>query len=256
MIDDLARRLVHPRFPRSSGYDPRWTIENWMGPNALWLVEWLSTAMDLRPGQRVLDLGCGRAVTSIFLAREFGVRVVAADLWIDPAENWVRVRDAGCAEQIVPLRAEAHDLPFAEGYFDAVVSVDAYHYFGTDQLYLGYLGRFVAPGGRIGIVVPGLAAELEDGRVPDSLAPHWDPELWSFHSPGWWHRLWASSGVVDVEAADRLDGGWQDWLRWSELCQETTGRDEVRSLLEQELPLLRADGGTHLGFTRVVGRRR
>lgn len=58
-----------------------------MGPNALWLVEWLAEALPLRAGMRVLDLGCGRAMTSIFLAREFGVQVWATDFWITPDYN-------------------------------------------------------------------------------------------------------------------------------------------------------------------------
>jgi cyclopropane fatty-acyl-phospholipid synthase-like methyltransferase len=36
---------------------------------------------------RVLDLGCGRAATSIFLRREFGVQVWATDLWTNASEN-------------------------------------------------------------------------------------------------------------------------------------------------------------------------
>jgi cyclopropane fatty-acyl-phospholipid synthase-like methyltransferase len=36
--------------------------------------------MNLQPGMRVLDLGCGRALSSIFLHREFGLQVWAADL--------------------------------------------------------------------------------------------------------------------------------------------------------------------------------
>lgn len=87
MTDDLRQRLNRPRFPRSAGYDPRWMIENWMGPSALWLLEWLCSDLALAPGARVLDLGCGRAITSIFLAREFDVQVVAADLWIKPTDN-------------------------------------------------------------------------------------------------------------------------------------------------------------------------
>jgi methylase of polypeptide subunit release factors len=68
------------RFPRSSGYDTKWIIDNAMGPHVLWLAEWLSEVIELRAGMRVLDLGCGRAISSIFLAREFGVSVVATDL--------------------------------------------------------------------------------------------------------------------------------------------------------------------------------
>jgi len=60
-----------------SRYDPDWVIDGQMGPNALWLAEWLSTALDLQPGMRVLDLGCGKAMTSVFWAREFDLRVYA-----------------------------------------------------------------------------------------------------------------------------------------------------------------------------------
>src|SRR5205085_559968 len=55
-----------------SAYDPRWIIDNQMGPHPLWLMEWLCEAFDLPARARVLDLGCGKALTSIFLAREFG----------------------------------------------------------------------------------------------------------------------------------------------------------------------------------------
>ncbi|MEV6271720.1 hypothetical protein AB0L64_31450 [Kribbella sp. NPDC051936] len=51
---------------------------------------------------RVLDLGCGTALSSIFLAREYDVDVWAADLWVDPTENWRRVDDAGLAGRVHP----------------------------------------------------------------------------------------------------------------------------------------------------------
>jgi cyclopropane fatty-acyl-phospholipid synthase-like methyltransferase len=250
MTTDLSR-LRQSRYPRSAGYDPQWLVDNWMGPQPLWLLEWLAPALDLKPGMRVLDLGCGRALTSIFLAREYGVQVVAADLWVKPGENWPRILQAGCAEQVLPILAEAHDLPFAEGSFDAVVSIDAYHYFGTNELYLPYLSRFVAPGGRIGMVVPGLAAELTE--VPDHLREFWQPEFWSFHSAGWWRTLWERSGAVRVEVADRLEDGWRDWLLWCEVCAEHSTRDLVLGMIADELPMVRRDAGRDLGFVRAVG---
>ena len=41
---DLQRLLDNPRFPRASVYPARWVAENQMGPNALWLTEWLCEA--------------------------------------------------------------------------------------------------------------------------------------------------------------------------------------------------------------------
>ena len=150
---------------------------------------------------RVLDLGCGRAMTSVFLAREFGVRVFAADLWMGPDNNWRRVVEAGVADLVCPLRAEAHALPFAQGFFDAVVSVDAYQYFGTDDLYLSYLSGFLRPGGLLGVVVPGLTRDI-DGVLPDHLTRpqangkvFWEDECRCFHSAEWWRRLWAGSST-------------------------------------------------------------
>jgi cyclopropane fatty-acyl-phospholipid synthase-like methyltransferase len=79
-LDDLNRA----EYPRTNKYDARWLISLDMGPNSVWLLEDLSRDLDLRPGVRMLDLGSGRGATSVFLAREFGVEVWAADLSVPP----------------------------------------------------------------------------------------------------------------------------------------------------------------------------
>jgi cyclopropane fatty-acyl-phospholipid synthase-like methyltransferase len=256
MTDELSGRLAHTRFPRASTYDPRWVISNVMGPQPLWLMEWLCSELDLPAGARVLDLGCGKALTSVFLAREYDLRVVAADLWITPSENWTRVKEAGCADGVIPVHAEAHDLKFADGYFDAIVSVDAYHYFGTDELYLAYLTRFLRPGGYIGIVVPALVADFEDDQVPEHLQPYWAPSFSTFHSARWWHRLWTRSGAVDVDRADFWEDGWRDWALWNEVCAEVSDNDAVIEGAGREAQMLRLDAGRNLGFARLIARRR
>src|SRR3954452_25210630 len=114
------------------------------------MTEWLTEALALRPGMRVLDLGCGRVMSSIFLRREFGVQVWATDLWFSASENLQRIRDAGVEDGVFPIHADARALPFAAGFFDAVVSLDSFPYYGTDSLYLAYLARFLKPGGRLG----------------------------------------------------------------------------------------------------------
>ncbi|MGW4443066.1 SAM-dependent methyltransferase [Streptomyces sp. NPDC004682] len=256
--DELTRRLTLPRCPRSARYDARWTIENQMGPHALWLLEWLAPALGLDrlpPGARVLDLGCGRAMTSVFLAREYGVQVVAADLWVRPEENAVRIAEAGVADRVLPVHAEAHELPFGDGSFDAIVSVDAYQYFGTDDLYLPQLTRLLKPGGRIGVVVPSLREELEGTEPPAPLAPYWEPGYWCFHSPAWWRRNWTRTGAVTVETADWLEDGAREWLLWSEVCAEESPSEFMRGLARDCVDLLKADEDELLGFARIVGRR-
>jgi SAM-dependent methyltransferase len=248
----LTEALISPQFPRSAAYDLEWQYENAMGPNPLWLIESLSELMDLRPGIRVLDLGCGKAITSIFLAREFGVQVVAADLWIKPSENWPRIVAAGAESQVLPLDAEAHDLKFAEGYFDAIVSLDSYHYYGTDDLYLSYLARFLRSGGQIGIVVPAVVEELS-GEVPVYIRG-WEADCWSFHSPRWWRDHWSKSDKVQVEHADLLPDGWRHWLRWEQLGAALR-TDHWQPICEVWASNLADDAGRTLSFARVVARR-
>ncbi len=238
--------LHNPRYPLSNTYDDAWVFENQMGPNALWLMEALTQALPLSPGMRVLDLGCGRAMTSIFLAQQFGVSVWATDLWIDASSNASRVRAAGCAGRVYPVHAEAHQLPYAEGFFDAIVSVDAYHYFGTDDLYIGYISSFLRSGGQIGVVVPGILQE-----VGVDLQQWWDWEFCSFHGPSWWQTHWAKTGRVRVDVADAVEGGWEDWLRFDQASLPTVDGWR-RDAAQRSIAMLTADQGRTFCFSRMV----
>lgn len=242
---------VPERYPRSAKYDPRWVLENQMGPNVLWLTEAMAQVMDLQPGMRVLDMGCGKAISSIFLAREYGVQVWATDLWISASENWERICAAGMQAQVYPIQAEAHALPYARGFFDAAVSMDAYHYFGSDELYLGYyFANLLRPGAQFGIVVPGLFQEFTDG-IPEHLLPYWEWEFYTFHSPAWWHKHWEKVSGIKVEVADWLSEGWKEWMEWIALCEGNWHGDGAG-----EAEMLHVDGGKNLGFTRVVARKK
>lgn len=249
LTPEQADRLRLPHYPRAATYDPHWALEHLMGPNVLWLAEALTQVLDLRPGMRVLDMGCGMALSSIFLAKEFGVQVWANDLWIPASENWARIQAAGVADRVFPIHGEAHALPYADAFFDAAVSLDAYHYFGTDDLYLGTFSKFIKPGGAIGIVAPGLHEEFAEG-VPAHLVPHWQWEFASFHSPAWWRRHWERTGHVTVSRADTLPDGWREWQLWMEVCRDAGYRHSP-----DDLALLEADQGQHFAFTRVVAER-
>ena len=243
----VNRSLVSERFPRSSKYHPDWIVAGVSGgASSLWLTEWLAAALDLRPGMRVLDLGCGRAASSIFLRREFGVQVWATDLWFSASENLQRARDAGADDGVFPLHADARSLPFAAEFFDAIVCIDAYAYFGTDDLYLGNLARFVKPAGRIGVVGAGLVQEI-DGPLPEHLREWWTPDLWCLHSADWWRRHWERTEIVDVELADTMPEGWRFWRDW---------HNAIAPDNRAEIEAVEADAGRYLGYVRFVGRRR
>lgn len=229
-------------------------MENQMGPNVLWLTEWLCESMELKPGMRVLDLGCGKALSSIFLARELDVFVWAADLWVNPDNNWKRIKDAGVSDLVFPMQVEAHSLPFCAEFFDAVISIDSYQYFGSDVLYLSYLSRFVKPGGKIGIAVPGLMKPLENG-VPEHLLkeqsngePFWEDGCISFLTAADWCSLWERSNIIDISSVDILAEGWRYW-RDFEIELEKAGKNRFPSVAEA----LDWDEGQYIGFVRMAG---
>lgn len=177
------------KYPRTKKYDNRWIEENWMGPNPLWLVEEVCENLVLRPGMKVLDMGCGKAITSIFLAKEYGVTVFANDLWIDATDNLKRIEEAEVSHLVYPIHAEAHSLPYANEFFDCIISADSYHYYGADEMYFPTIfSKLVKKGGQLGIVVPGFKKEFEKG-YPDTLEELWEPEMFSFHSKDWWKNL-------------------------------------------------------------------
>lgn len=255
--DRLAELLRAERFPLSSKYEPEWVLKNQMGPNVLWLTEWLCEKMELKPGMRVLDMGCGKALSSVFLAKEFGVKVWANDLWISASENWQRIREVSLENQVYPIHAEARSLPYAEEFFDAIVSIDSYQYYGTDDLYFKYIRQFVLPGGQIGIVVPGLRKDFK-GAVPEHLSRRqqsggvfWAENCWSFHTLSWWKHLWVRTGRADLEEADILPDGWRWWLQFEKATAEAG-----TSIFPSDVETLESDAGEYLAFIRMVARRK
>lgn len=250
-MKSFRQLLARPEFPRSGPYDPQWVLDNQMGPHPLWLTEWLCRNMNLKKGMRVLDLGCGRGLSSVFLAKEYGAQVWATDLWISATDNRKRIDEAGLTDSIFPIHTDARSLPYADEFFDAIVCVDAYIYFGTDDLYLDYLYKFVKPGGQIGIVVPGFMQEL-NGSLPEHLLPFWAQECWTWHTLDWWRRHWKRTGLVKLQCADTMPDGWKFWLTWEE-ARRLAGDHSPE--LESDIQVLKADGGSYMGFIRMIAER-
>ncbi len=235
------------QFARSHKYNPNWVLAGVSGAaHPLWMTEWLCEAMDLRPNMRVLDLGCGQACSSIFLHREFGVEVWAVDLWFSASQNLHRIRDAGADNHVFPIRANALSLPFATEFFDAVISIDSFPYYGTDDLYLNYLARFLRSGGLLGIAGAGLTREIQ-GTLPGHLAKWWTADLNCLHSADWWSKHWGRNGAVEVKLSDTMRDGWRVWLDWHRIIAPQN---------HSEIEALEADAGGYMGYVRTVAERR
>ncbi|WP_369260284.1 cyclopropane-fatty-acyl-phospholipid synthase family protein [Streptomyces sp. R35] len=252
---DALSALVRPdRYPRSSAYDPAWLLGLDMGPNPLWLLEDLARDLDLRPGMRVLDLGSGKGATSVFLAREYGVDVVAADWWVGAEEAAAVFAAAGVDGQVEAVRAEAHQLPFEEGSFDAIVSIDAFEYFGTADNYLPYLVRFLRPGGQLGVATPALTREVREmGAIPAHIKALVGWEAIAWHTAEWWRFQWEITELVTVTSARLQEDAWRDWLLWTRACAEHL--PEGRAAHQPVIDMLTADAGAYLSFALVTAAR-
>jgi len=244
---ELDTRLMTEQFPRSNKYNSEWLIAGCSGgANPLWLTEWLTSAVDLQPKMRILDLGCGRALSSIFLCREFEVEVWAVDLWFSTSENLQRIRDAGVEDGVHPIHSDARSLPFANDFFDVIISIDSFPYYGTDDLYLNYVSRFVKPGGQIAIAGAGLMQEMK-AVIPERLVSWWEPIMYCLHSAAWWRSHWEKTALVNVELADSMPDGWKFWLQW----QNVVAPENLT-----EIRAIERDGGELMGYVRAVARRR
>lgn len=220
-----------------------------MGPNPLKLEEELLTGHKIPQNAVVCDLGSGQGLTSVFLAKEYGFKVYAADLWSDPDENRKFFREMGLDDdRIVPVKADAENMPFEKEFFDAVVSTDSYNYFGRDPDYLdSRLLPFLKKGGYVYIAIPGMKKDCHD-NLPKELLLSWTPEQLEYmHDTAYWSSMVGACKGADVISVSEMvsnDEVWADWLK-----QENEYAIGDRRAME-------AGGGRYLNFIKIVLRKK
>ena len=196
-------------------YKHLFTSQLMMGPNTIRLLDEMVTRYPLENRSRMMDLGCGTGLSSLYLAQETDAQIFAVDLWIGATDNAARFAAWQVEDRVIPIHADARELPFADKYFDAIVSVDAYHYFGCDDAFFAQkILPLVKAGGQVLIVVPGLKAEYGDDVPP--LMQEWaGDEHALFHSCDWWKKtIGAHEDIATVEVVELTSGdlAWQEWF--------------------------------------------
>jgi cyclopropane fatty-acyl-phospholipid synthase-like methyltransferase len=239
---------THHFFPRSARYDTDWVVRNSIGENVLYNLESLTQVLAIKPGMRVLDLACGKAVSSIFLAREFDVQVWAVDHAVPATENYKRVLENGCENKVFPLQIDARRLPFPTNFFDLIIIIDSYTYFGTDDKYLAYICKFLKPGGAIGVADVCFRREIETfEQVPSFLRPHYQSYWYFVHSADWWRKLWEKTGLVTVTCAEELPQ--------ANFIREEYIKDYKDAAKEPFAKAIAQDTENLITFFRLVGQR-
>ena len=236
------------KYPLSEKYNTPELMAKIMGPNPLKLEEELLIGHRIPNGATVCDLGSGQGLTSTFLAKEYGFKVYAADLWSDPEENRAFFNDMGLTdEQIIPVKADAEALPFDKEFFDAVVSTDSYNYFGRNPDFLDEkLLPFVKKGGYIYIAIPGMKKDCHD-HLPKELLLSWTPEQMEYmHDTAYWKDMvnqCKGAEIITVEEMESNEEVWADWLK-----QNNEYAVGDRKAME-------AGGGKYLNFIKIVLRK-
>ncbi len=202
----------------SDKYSKYFTNEYLMGPNSIRLADELLLAypLNIEANGIILDLGCGTGLTSLFIANETGANVYANDLWIDPEENLKRFQKWNMDKRIIPVHSDANQLDFQENFFDAVISIDSYHYFaGKKNFFKEKILPFVKNGGTVLIAVPGVKEEYE-GRQKELLGEWLGDDYYMFHSCKWWQNIIGVSPCMEFVNTWELKNfkiAWEEWLQ-------------------------------------------
>jgi len=204
--------------PELAGLDGATVFGDRMAPGGLYLAARMVHALAsdsgaLRPGDSVLDLGCGRGTTSRFLAERFGAHVTGVDLVVPAAERVEAVASGGSVEH---LRLDARQpLPFADGAFDVIFCMQALHAIGGDVPVLHNVLRTLRPGGRFVVGTTCFNGPVTQATLPDVFrwTDGWDAQYETYRWPAWWRSLFERTGVLDVRMCEELPEGrvlWED----------------------------------------------
>jgi ubiquinone/menaquinone biosynthesis C-methylase UbiE len=220
----------------------------------------------IRPGNRVLDMGCGGGRHTFEVYRRGG-RVVAFDL--DPAElepvngmfaAMTMEGEAGTAPGEAGSRTpgakgvsgDATEMPFINNAFDRVIAAEVLEHVLDDQRAMNELARVLRPGGLAAITVPAFGpericwalsreyhevpgghvriytrVELEAKLARAGLEPRWHHHAHGLHSPYWWLKC-----AVGLNGSDDhpLAAAYHRLLVWDIMKQPKITRLAERAL--------------------------
>ncbi|MFT3862890.1 MAG: cyclopropane-fatty-acyl-phospholipid synthase family protein [Solirubrobacterales bacterium] len=144
--DDFYRIVLGPSLVYSCAYfdQPRESLEAAQARK----LDLICRKLDLAPGERLLDVGCGWGSLVIHAAARYGVRAVGVTISEAQAElGRRRIREAGLADRCEIRLADYRELD--DGPYDKVASVGMYEHVGTGRLdrYVAAVAALLRPGG-------------------------------------------------------------------------------------------------------------
>jgi SAM-dependent methyltransferase len=156
--------------------------------------------LGLRPGERLLDLGCGGG-RHAFEASRRGARVVAVDADLAEVKDVAATFAALAAEAPSSppggaLGADALRLPFPDASFDRVIAAEVLEHLPDDRRALAELARVLRPGGTMAVTVP--------AWLPERLCWALSDEYHAPAVPGGHVRIYSKAALTGVVAGAGL----------------------------------------------------
>jgi ubiquinone/menaquinone biosynthesis C-methylase UbiE len=197
----LQRRVQRYGWDRAVGtYEQGWRAQ--LDPAHALMLDMI----DLRPGDRVLDVACGTGLVSFRAAEAVGAQgaVVGTDISERMVETVRRIAAERAVGNIVFERADAEELPFADGAFDAAVCALGLMYVPDPMRALCEMRRLLRPGGTAAAAVWGARRNcgwaeifpITDARVTSEVCPMF------FHlgTKDTLARTFAAAGFTDIRS--------------------------------------------------------
>jgi ubiquinone/menaquinone biosynthesis C-methylase UbiE len=211
VADDLVRRVL--------GLPPQLQSTSLLGGDAL---EEVLVALDLRDGQVLLDLACGRGGYGLEISRRSGARVVGVDfsaVAIGQAQR--RAQALGLADQAEFRVGELTGTTLSAASVDAVLVVDAMQFAEPKLDALRECRRVLVPGGRL-VITSWEAVDATDERLP----PHMRQLDLARQLP--------QTGFVDVEVTDKPVWRAIERELWQEALATDAGDDLAMQSMQDE----------------------
>lgn len=203
----------------------------------------IAAKLDLRPGQRVLDIGCGWGGMAIYLAQNFDVHVTGVTLSTEQlALAQQRAEQLGLAHMISFQLKDYRDVA---GSFDRIVSIGMFEHVGISYFrqYFGKIHSLLAPDGvalvhaigrkggpgttgkwlRKYIFPGGYSPALSETFAAIESSGLWvtDTEIWRLHYAetlrAWYDRFEANRGKAEALLGEKFCRMWEFYLITSEL---------------------------------------
>jgi cyclopropane fatty-acyl-phospholipid synthase-like methyltransferase len=250
------------RYSKSAAYTDYGTIyAQCSGPGGLQLAEFMAEKMGIEAGKKLLDVGCNRGYQTCFLAKEYGVFIVAIDPWDDREQGNPMVehlRDNAkrweVEDSVVGIKIGVPETHFASESFDYVYSTTALEMVRVSQGPDAYLEcvkeiyRVLKPGAIFGLGEP-MHLDVE---IPADLEPYVSQKECA------WKECFRTiretteevkAAGFDICEAEHAPDAWDWWTAYA------THDPFCKDKPEEDPKTLGVDGGRWTSFGYVIARK-